>query len=88
MQQIIMRNPKAGMAPIPKSCQIGFAGNRNVGIQFPNRGAKSQEREVEINSMPIRRASVAIPRSVQAPITRIASNSAKSPGNNVKAITR
>ena len=76
------------MAPIPKSFQIGFDGNRNAGIQFPIMGANNQAMIELMKSMLIRRPSVAMPKSVQAPVTRIASNSAESPGNKVRAITR
>ena len=86
MQKITIRSPKAGTAPIPKSRQIGFDGNRKSGIEFPNKGANSQERKVEMNSMPILRPSVAMPRSVQAPIINIANNKAESPENMAKAI--
>ena len=88
MEKIIVRNPKAGTAPIPKSCQIGFDGNRKAGIQFPNKGANNQAMIELMKSMPIRRPSVDMPNKAHAPITRIASNSAESPGNKVRAITR
>ena len=71
--------------PAPTSFQIGLLGKRKGGSQLPIIGANNQTMTELMKTMLISRPSVAIPRSVQAPITIIASNSAESPGNKAKA---